>query len=299
LNADASCSTYVSFGAYYSQLVGMSTYQSLRANFWVLDQGDPTVGLGVDNGNAIEAYGWITSKSGDDYILGGWAFSANYDGCPNDLPNGGTSSSMVVSLSDVNGAGSMTYAVICATRNTHAGVQYSMDFPPGCSGNFCAPFNMVVAPRATITNVIRDNGTNDVKVTVASPSFAAGFYSDGSPNCTAANAIPLYDVYKQQTARDAPPNPSIDAGPWVLTATCNIGQPCTLPAITSPTNIDIYLAVSPHYNSNFTTGEAATGAPARVGPKSTRLQAGPILAVTPKRKTIPNPTGEAPSPQDQ
>jgi hypothetical protein len=85
----------------------------------------------------------------------------------------------------------------------------------------------------------------------------------------------------------------------VLTATCNIGQPCTLPAITSPTNTDIYLAVSPHFNSNFTTGEAATGAPARVGPKSTRLQAGPILAVTPKRKTIPNPSGEVPGPQDQ
>jgi hypothetical protein len=301
LNADASCGTGVSFDGYYSLIVGTSNGPSLRANFWVLDEGDPTVGAGVDNGNVADN-SWIrdgTDLGGPWVVMGDWmpnGDNVDYDGCPNNLPNGGATSSMVFSLSDLDGAGNMTYAVICTTRNTQTYMQYSTDFPPGCDANSCVPrLAMVPAPQATITNSVRT--LNDVTVTVASPNFAAGFYGDGSPNCTAANAIPQYDVYEQQTARGVPPSPWNDAGPWVLAATCDIGSPCTLPAFISPTNTDIVPAVSPHFDSDFTTGEAATGAAARVGVKSTQLQAGPTLAVTPKPKTGPDRRRAAPRPQ--
>jgi hypothetical protein len=301
LNADASCGTGLSFGAYYTALSGTTNGPSLRANFWVLDAGVPAVGPGIDNGGQIETDSWVVPYTNGPTIRGDWAVQTTYDGCPNTLPNAGTSS-MVFSMSDVDGTGNMTFAVACVTRNPQAGVQYNLDLPPGCGGGNCAPITLIQAPRAVISNSVRTAGTNDVTITVASPTFsgpATGFYSDGSANCTATAAIPQYDVYRQQTARDVPPSPSLDAGPWVLAATCAIGTPCTLPAIASPTNTDIVLATSPHFNSNFTTGEAATGAAARVGQKSLKITAGPVIAVTPKPKVVPNPRTQAPGQQNQ
>jgi hypothetical protein len=299
--ADAFCGTALSFGAYYSSLTGATNGPSLRANFWALDAGVPAIGPGVDNGAAVDTGIWIVPypAAGDPLkIRGDWNSVTTYDGCPNNLPNAGTSS-MVFSASDVDGTGNMIYAVACVTRNPQAGVQYNLDLPPGCTAANCAPIAMVQAPRAVISNSVRTAGSNDVTITVASPNFAPGFYSDGSAACTAAAAIPQYDVYRQQTARDVPPSPSLDAGPWVLAATCAIGTPCTLPAITSPTNTDIVLATSPHFNSNFTTGEAADGAAARVGQKSLKINAGPVIAVTPKPKVVPNPRTQAPGQQNQ
>jgi len=128
-------------------------------------------------------------------------------------------------------------------------------------------------------------------ITVGTPNFALGFYSDGSVGCDAATVIPQFDVYKQQTGRGVPANPTNDVGTaWVLATTCNTsGSPaCVVTTTCGTTNCDNYLAVVPHYNSNFSTGEAATGTPARVSAKSANVQAGPTLAVTPKSKIIRN-----------
>jgi hypothetical protein len=153
-------------------------------------------------------------------------------------------------------------------------------------------------PKATIVNIVRTNGTNDVIVTVASPSYAAGFYGDGSPNCTAANVIPLYDVYVQQTARDAFRTrlPTPVRGCFSLRLATSV----TVHAARDrqPTNTDIYLAVSPPSTATSPPARPQP-VPPRVGLRSTRLQAGPILADPPRRRTFPEPRVEAPSALDQ
>jgi hypothetical protein len=199
---------------------------------------------------------------------------------------------MVMSFSDVDGAGRMTYAVACVHRDTQAGVQFDFTRPGD------APIALVPGPKPPITNAVRV-GT-DATITIGVPNFSAGFYSDGSAGCDVATLIPQFDVYKQETARGAPPAPTNDAGGvWVLVATCSSsGSPvCTVTTTCGLSNCDNYFAVAPHYNSNFTTGEAATSAPARVGRRTPIVQAGPILAVPPKPRAIPNPRVEAPRTQ--
>jgi hypothetical protein len=302
LNASANCGSDISFGSYYSAVTGTANGPALRSNFWTLGLGNPTLGAGVDNGPVSESDNWLVPYNGALAVLSGWA-QKSYDGCPDaagqPLP---PDQRMVMSFSDIDVSGNMTYAVACAHRDTQAGAQFDFTRPPGGQGS--PPIALVRAQKASITNTIR--GGNEATITVGVPNFSAGFYSDGSSGCDLATVIPQFDVYKQQTARNAAPAATLDAtvgGPWTLVGTCNsTGSPTCVVFTTTcgTTNCDNYLAVVPHYNSNFTTAEAATGTAPRVSPSSTRVQAGPILAVTPKPKAIPNPRVEAPrTRQDQ
>lgn len=286
LNADATCGSAISFGSYYSFVTGSTNGPSLRSNFWTLNNGNPATGAGVDNGLIVETGKWLIPYGPGPNtfaVLSTWA-AEPYDGCPDTaglpLP---PEQRMILAFSDVDAEGNMTYAVACSDRDVQAGTQFDFTQP----GN--APLALVQAPRAVIANTVRAG--NEAVITIAPPNFSAGFYSDGSTNCNPATIIPQFDVYKQTTGRGVTPSNTTDAGPvWALVATCNSsGTPaCAVTTTCGATNCDNYLAVVPHYNSNFTTAEAATGAPARVGVKSSNVQAGPILAVTPKPKKINN-----------
>jgi hypothetical protein len=262
----------------------------LRANFWALGSGNPATGAGNDNGGIVEQDNWLIPYGPGPNtfaVLSGWG-QKTYDGCP-DLGGAPATQRMVMTFSDVDGLGNMTYAIACTSRNTQAGTQFDFTRPGQ------APLALVPAQKAAITNTARVG--NEATITVGVPNFSAGFYSDGSSSCDLATVIPQFDVYKQQTARNAAPAATNDAGGvWVLAATCSsTGSPaCTVTTACGATNCDNYLAVVPHYNSNFTTAEAATASPARVSASSTRVAAGPVLAVTPKPKAIPNPRVEAP-----
>ena len=145
---------------------------------------------------------------------------------------------------------------------------------------------MQPAPRATIAGTT--HSADQANITVATPSFAAGYYSDGTPNCDMNAVIPQYDVYKVEIPRGAFPPTSADVtSGWTLVGTANIGTPFTF-TTTCLENCDVYVATMPAYNSGFKTGEPATGAPNRVGPRSIIVQAGPILANPPKPR-LANP----------
>lgn len=278
LNAHATCGTDISFASYYSLITGTTFGPSLRSSFWMVGAGNPALAAGNDNGSVSDAT-WITPYNGGMIIQSGWAQQL-YDGCA-DAAGAIPAQRMAVAMSDVNGSGQLVYAVGCAHRDPTAGVQFEFSRPGG------APWALVAAPKANITNTVRSG--NEAQITVASPDFSAGFYGDGSAGCDIATVIPQYDVYKQQIGRNATPDSTNDVGTsWVLVGTANSGTPAVVTTTCGTTNCDVYLAVAPHYNSNFSTGEPATGAPNRVTQKSTVVQAGPTLAVTPKTRVIQN-----------
>ena len=181
----------------------------------------------------------------------------------------------------------MIYAVMCSSRDTQRGLEFLYDFPSGCaSAKPAAPIAMQPAPRAMIAGTT--HSANQANITVASPNFTAGYYSDGTPNCNMNAVIPQYDVYKQELPRGTavPNNADVTSG-WIFVGTSNIGTTFTF-TTTCLDNCDVYVATMPAYNSGFKTGEPATGAPNRVGPTSIIVQAGPILANPPKPR-IRNP----------
>lgn len=284
LKADAICPSGVSFQGYPLSIVtGTDNGPSLRANFWTLGFGNPTLGSGADNGVFTAQADWIIASPAGLAINGDWSAN-NYDGCPDISQPNTDLQRMVVSFSDVNPSGNMTYAVACVGRNTQAASQFGFD---GVGEGIV----LVQAPKAGITNSVRNATTGEATITVGVPDFSAGHYTDGSTGCEQASVIPQFDVYKQTTGRDIPPTTSNDAGgAWTLVATCSTsGSPaCTVVTTCGGTNCDNYLAVVPKYNSNFTTADAATGSPARISVKSANVQAGSSIATTPKPKKIVN-----------
>jgi hypothetical protein len=287
LKADAACGS-IQFGSYYTQIAGTAqdaTSPTLRSNFWMLGAGSPAIGAGNDNGNVSDTFAgtaqpWIQQYGGHTVVLGDWGTQL-YDGCA-EAVTPVTAQRMVFSFSDVDGSGNMIWAAACVHREPSLAPQFDLGAIPGQT------ITLVPALKAAITNTVRA-GT-EATITVGAPNFAAGVFSDGSATCDAASVIPQYDVYRQQTARNVAPSTSNDATAptWVLVCTANSGQPCTFTTTGSATNSDNYLAVTPHFNSNFTTGEAATLQAARLSARSTNVQTGPTLAVTPKAKPIPN-----------
>lgn len=282
VSAHAVCGTDTSFGGYYSLLTGTQHAASLRSSFWTLNSGSTTNGAGNDNG-AVSDDLWVIPYSGGYVVQGGWAQQA-YDGCP-DLGGPASGQRMVFAFSEVDGTGSPTYAVECVHRDVTAGRQFGTDLPVGCGGGSCTPIALVAAPKATISGTTRAAG--QANITVGSPNFAPGFYTDGSTGCDVATVIPQYDVYKQELARNAAAPLNKDATSWTLVGTGNTGSSFSF-TTACVSDCDVYVALLPHYNSGFTTGEPATGAPARVGANSTKVQAGPVLASPPKPRVITN-----------
>jgi len=298
LQSEAACGSPVFFAA-YSEITGTTNGPGLRSNFWMIgpaiNGGNPAVGPGSDNGPVTDAV-WIGAYPGtgmSQTIFGSWdtVTPLPYDGCPDPL---GPGAPMAYSLSDLDGTGNMVYAVGCTGR-TLVGAFFEFDFTvggPGCTVG-CAPIALVPAPKATITGTTRSAG--NANITVGSPDFSLGFYGDGTPGCAMGNVITHYEIFKQEIPRDAaaPVNRDASAG-WVSVGTQNIGTSFNF-STACGANCDVYVAVMPKYDPDgagavaaFDTGEASTSTVRRVGPSSTKVQAGPILA-NPPRPRIANP----------
>lgn len=285
VSADASCDSGVFFGSYYSPITGTSNGPSLRGSFWMMGNGNPVLGAGMDNGNTQETGTWIEPYASLPLAMtSAWGEVTTYDGCPDSL---GAGSSMAWALSDLDGTGNMVYAVGCSTRVGTAFVEFDMTNPPGCTNTGCGlPLALVPAPKATISGTSRTAG--QATVTVASPNFAPGFYGDGTPGCAQNLVITGYEIFKQEVTRNAAAPTNRDAtGGWTSVGTQNIGVPFNFNTACVG-DCDVYVSVMPRYNSGFDTGEPATGTVRRVGPSSTRVQAGPIIANPPKPR-IANP----------
>ncbi len=293
LNANAKCDNGLTFGNdYYVAVTNTSNGPSLRSNFWTLDSGNASTGSGHDNGTVVETGNWLKLGYGGALrISGDWENNTGYNGCPDTAQPDTSLQRMVFSLSDVDGLGNPTYAVACVARTPATSPQFDLlNALGGVPGNLA----LVLAPQAKYSSTLRL--APEVQVTVEAPNFSAGLYSDGSPGCGLAGAIPQYDVYKQQIVRNTTKDPSTDVtSSWVLVGTGVSGAPFvfTTNCNTTPPNgnCDVYVATTPHYNSNFGTSEAATGSPIRLGPSSSKLHSGPTLAEPPKVKVIKNLKG--------
>lgn len=252
----------------YVQSPGVNTTSSIKARFWILGQGDPALGIGVDNGN-LGDNNWLVSFGGPLALTGNWNVPGS-DGCP-----GTSTDRMAVSFSDVSADGLTSYfAAACATRNPSAANQFDFDNPSG-AGHIVLK---TLAEKARYSTV--RSGT-EAQITVQSPSFANIYYTDGSAGCAIANVIPQYDVWINVGPRPlAAPTSRDNAGAWALAGTGNVGSPFTFTTACGTTNCDFFLAVSPKFANGFNTGDAPSGtAGVRVGgPNSTRGQAGPTLA---------------------
>lgn len=295
-NASAICGSAIVFGQSAGLLTTPSAdTASVRSNFWVLDGsnpsaqiGNPTIGVGADNGNQPDnntINPWVRPYQGSLYVVGDWAGNPGYDGCPDISVPTVANQRMLFAFSDVSGSAAV-FAVTCLHRTVTVTNQFDIDTTTG-GGNLV----LTALPKAAITNTVRAG--NEATITVGSPDFSGNYHSDGSVGCALAQVIPQYDVYKQELARNATAPTARDAGAaagtWLLVGTANVGSTFTFTTTCATTNCDVYLAVAPHLQGGFTTGEAATGQPARVGTNSNKVQAGPILADTPNFKIIKNP----------
>jgi hypothetical protein len=285
-SARAACAGAVSFGQVsgghpqcsvggycYVTSSGLRTNASIQGNFWVMGNGNTTVGVGIDNGSQGNL-DWIPDLGfgGGVALNGNWQAgpAGSPDGCPDTL---GGFSSMALGLTDIDAStGIATFAAACVARNGGAATEYDYNTIVPLSNIDLKP---IAKPTITASTRVGDNSL----VTVASPNFANIFYTDGSPLCTLAAVIPRYDVWVREVARDAaaPVDRNTPSG-WVLGNTCNVGGPCQVTVDCAATNCDAFLAVSPRFDSQFGT--------LRVGANSTRTQAGAILATPPKPKAI-------------
>lgn len=285
--AGASCGVNISFGQNsgghagcgggycYVQSPGVRTNSSIQGTYWSVGQGNPAAGAGVDNGTYSDD-GWLPDFGfgGGVAISGDWAASLAIDGCP------AATGAMAVALSDVDATnGNAFFAAACVTRNGGATTEFDYTTVVPESNIILKPL-----PAAVITGSVRVG--NETTITVASPNFASIYYSDGSPLCAIGAIIPQYDLWVKQIGRGAaaPTDVNQDTGTWVLAGTCNVGSPCSGTTTCGATNCDAFAATTPHYNSNFSTGDAP--GKARLAGKSFRFQAGPTFAAPPKFKHV-------------
>ena len=277
----ATCVSSIAFGqaslncgGYYCYVrsPGLDTSASILGTFWSLTFGDPSTGSGDDNGT-LDDSSWLPSAGGTNRTLSGNWSSAGVDGCIANGPNA-LDNKMVVSLSDVDATGTVAYfAVVCNTRHPLNNPQFDQsDLVPHSH----IDLKTIAAPSIASTTAVG----NEAQVTVSSPSYASIFYSDATAGCLIGGVIKQYDVWIKQVARNAPApgDRNQGTGGWTLGNTCNIGSNCVVTTTCGTTPCDAYLAESPRYDSGFQTGDAP--GKARVGPSSTRVQAGLLYAGT-------------------
>lgn len=286
--ARASCGVPVTWGAYtpghagcgpsgycYVTSAGGQGRPTIKGNYWIVANGNPTLGAGIDNGTQPAGDFLPDEGAPNLYLKGDWT-TPGVDGCVEAVPL--TQNAMAVGLSDIDGsAANGFFAAACVKRDSGAAIEYDFTtiVPQG-------PIELKQIPKATVVGSTRV-GTTAV-VSIGSPNFASIFYSDGSPLCTVANVIPRYDVWVQQTARGgaAPTNRDLPAA-WTGPTTCNVGSPCQVTVgCTGGGNCDAFFAISPRFDNAPNAGFASQ----RVSPNSTRTQAGDTLATPPKPKTI-------------
>lgn len=267
----------------YIQSPGAGNQTTVEATFWAFGNGNPATGLGVDNGGFNDS-GWLSGP-----YPGGLGMSADWGGTSAALIDGciettGTVANQrqVVQFSDVNATGSASFlAIACVARVPADNFQFNL-------ARVNQNIVLKAIPKAAITSSVRVG--NEAQITVGSPDFSGLVYTDGSTNCNVASLIPQYEVWLKSVARNAPAPTDRDAesGGWTLGNTCAIGSSCTATSACGATNCDVYVSVSPKYNSGMPAGE--TNASPRISPNSTLVQAGPTLAEPPNFKIVPKKT---------
>lgn len=269
-DANAACTTGAPNYCYVVS-PGVGTTASIQGNFWNVNSYNSAFNTGVDNGTFDDS-GWLKKPFTYYYIASSWG-SGTTDGCP----AGQTDETMVISFSDVS-ADNLTgyFAVACVNRGALSPLGFQFDF----GGKLSSDIFLKAIPTPTITGTTKVG--NEVQVTIGTPDFSGGIYTDGSTPCTTNAMVPTYDVLIRTVNRgagDTAGRKVTDSPSWTTVATnVSSGSGTSFTTTTCGTNNrDVYVALKPNFNGPSTEEVAVSGA-AIVGPSSRVVQCGPTIA---------------------
>jgi hypothetical protein len=269
--------------------------------FWRLGEGDPEVGVGVDNGDDLAyranyAYGqkswfYYTGYPATQFYYAGRIFGnwGGADGCITDLP---LPTCECILLMDQDGA--QGYFAIIGGRTTAGGdLAFSQ---PGNDGNGNAgPITLAPVPVPNIDGSIRNPSTFDVTLQVSVDAPAEGVYLADGCACGPEG----WQIYQQILPRGSQP-PDDRATGWelmtlpggVIQGVNAFGAQINVESLCGASNTDVYLATKLVFESGFS--DASSGNADYFSGDSTRIECGPQLAepqdpeLRPTRKVRPD-----------
>lgn len=266
---------------------GINTQASLQGSFWALGSGSVTVGGGNDNGPADDTV-WTLPYGSNFYILGDWAAGSNFDGC---IDVGAVSTqAQVAAFHDTSADGKTGYmGIACVARDPGDAEGQQFDYD-----EIGRDFDLVAIPTPNITNTVVSG--SQVLVTLGPPSFGA-VYTDGSSLCNSATLITGYRVHTATVSAGSGDPATRTGATWAGVATVSGagGTSFTTTACNTTENKEVYVALSPIYDSNFESSEPATGKGVIVGPSSRAILCGPTIATPGEFKLIDKKAPLAPS----
>ena len=256
-----------------------SVSDGLLGSFWHVGNGDPTIGLGNDNGSFMALGGWVVPYPNyPAYIKSDWT-QGGIDGCiDNPVPEGPPERCMALALSDVAADGTAQF--LLATASADAGLNYFFDQAGG------APLNLAAVPPVDITNSVRISDT-EVAVSVVTTDASGlvdGLYLDGGDDCAAVvgggATYPLVIgvmLYYTTVAQGAPPPTDCNAMAWTDTGAglLPLGTADTVNVICAGgATEDVYLGQRLVYDGGFLDPYVSCGPEGT----STRVECGPDFA---------------------
>lgn len=269
---------------------GSDVSANLRGNFWIIGNGDPddAPSPGHDDGSPTQhpameppgvvdrcagATGWVVNGAtcpipyNAAYINATWAQDPRADGCP-DLVTAQPTCQAILLTDNIN---DQSYFAALSRQELSDG-NYDFSLPGG------APIILQPIPTPVITNSVRVG--NDVQITLAPPSPAAGLYYDAA----CPPVLNAYKVYQRIVPRGTPVGPGRDPATWVLVSSrIPLGNGTTIQVDCSEVGPgqDVYLSHLFNGDSGFDLRY--------VGKESTRVECGPQLAnpQEPGRQTRP------------
>mgnify|MGYP003571918905 FL=1 len=266
----------------YSTGAGNTTVSpAFEGVFWSAGFGDPTIGLGDDNGAFAPSDGWFYYRGyGAPYyfyyaaeIFTTWAALPSIDGC---LLNGGggTETCTCVLLTDQDGADGF-YAMV--SNRTNIGSDTFLNQPGNDGNGNAGPIILQPVPKTFIEGNSWSPATGDIELTVNVSGDPGNYNLDPTCNCGPIG----YRVVQQQLTRGSAPPDTRDAAAWTpvdlvggapqpvngnpLGASVTVQSLCGLAE-----DKDVYLATQLVFDSGF---DATV-----VSGNSTRIECGPTIA---------------------
>jgi hypothetical protein len=263
----------------------------VEGSFWSLTFGNPTTGLGNDNGTwttsagTSQESGWCRKSGPGCYMTGTWAQDAGIDGCiENQFAPGKSVEIQVTAFTDQSVNGATGFFAVASARRTPVTPEFDFTFVNG--GGTATDINLVAIPKPVIVSSTRVS-SNQTDVTVKGPdqaSLSGGVYGDGS--ATFSDVIKGWKLFKKVLPEGSPaPNNRDKSSGWTaVSGRVDIGTNATDSTTGCASNQDIYYAVGLVFDSNFET-KFLSG-------NSTVVKCGPTLAEPPRFKIIDKDKGK-------
>jgi hypothetical protein len=268
---------------------GPSVSSSVNGSWWALGAGNPTNGVGVDNGTQGAAGYWLfyggTSAGGNYYpyyVAGAWSGDLGIDGC---IDNTGsnpaladTDQCMYLLISDEDGAGNGYFALLSDNADGLGNYDFST------TGQIV----LQAVPKPRILGSTRVDASQ-VDLTVGLSNVPAG-PADGVYGGSCGAGPTNFRLYKSNVPRNGPAPVSRDlddAQTWTLAGEAPVGGSAPI-SVTCAGDEDIYLSTSLVFDSGFELNlGSANGSAVQCGP----TLVDPVKPITPPRRSKTTGTG--------